>query len=65
MLSPHEIAALMLVDDEADQAEISGTDLEALVGRKLVTDETLSSGRRQLHLTVDGQMILHAMVRIR
>jgi hypothetical protein len=65
MLSLHEIATLMLVDDAADQAELSRADLEALLGRDLVTRETLSSGRQQLHLTVNGQMILDAMARIR
>jgi hypothetical protein len=65
MLSLHEFAILMLVNDAPYQAELSGADLEALLGRHLVTRDTLASGCQQLHLTVDGRMILDAVTRIR
>ncbi|EIN01783.1 hypothetical protein WQE_07112 [Paraburkholderia hospita] len=65
MLSPHEFATLMLVNDAPDQAELSGSDLEVLLGRHFVTRETLASGCQQFHLTVNGQVVLDAVTRIR
>ena len=64
MLSLHEFAALMLVRDAPDQSELSADDLEALLGRHLVTRETLASGCQRLHLTRDGRLMLDAVSRI-
>ncbi|HKR41489.1 MAG TPA: hypothetical protein VJU59_17740 [Paraburkholderia sp.] len=65
MLSPHEFAILMLVDEALDQTELSGADLEALLSLHLVTRETQVSGSPHFHLTVGGRVMLAAANRVR
>ena len=64
MLSPHEIATLMLVRD-APQFELDCAELEALLERQLVAFEKLASGERCFYLTHDGDAVLHAFTRSR
>jgi hypothetical protein len=64
MLSPHEFATLMLVNDARDPDDLNGADLDALLERQLVTLEKLTAGRQHLRLTEVGHLILNAVSRI-
>jgi hypothetical protein len=64
MLSPHEFATLMLLNDAPDLHSLDGADLEALLDRQLVRLEQLASGRQRPLITQDGQMFLNAAARI-
>lgn len=60
MLSPHEIAALMLVRHAGGHRQIDPADLEVLVGKRLVTLEQ-DAGQHQLRLTSQGLAMLAAI----
>lgn len=63
MLSPHEIATLILVKDCPDPFCLDPTAIDALVGQQLVTIEKGSSGQASPRLTHRGQSILKAVGR--
>ncbi|BFG80041.1 phage tail assembly chaperone [Paraburkholderia terrae] len=64
MLSPHELATLLLVKEAPDQVEIDRPDLDALLERQFVRVETLASGRPCARLTLHGDAILKAVARL-
>lgn len=65
MLSPHEIATLMLVKNAPDQFDAEPTDINALLERQLVTLDKHVSGQYRLRLTDRGQILLRAVRRSR
>jgi hypothetical protein len=64
MLSPHELATLMLVRSNGDRIQVDRADLHELLKRELVTVEDAASGLQRTRLTPHGASILRAMVRI-
>ena len=66
MLSPHEIAALLLLGDAPDIHDLDPEQLDALLEHKLVTMEHgHSSGTAHPRLTSQGHSLLDAVRRIR
>jgi len=65
MLSPHEIAALLLLGDASDIHELDPEQLDALLEHKLVTMEHGHSSGLHPRLTSHGHSILDAVRRIR
>ncbi|SCU86463.1 conserved hypothetical protein [Cupriavidus necator] len=65
MLSPHEVATLLLVNGAQDHAELDRVDLDALLERELVQLERLDSGHRRPCITARGGAVLNAISRIR
>jgi hypothetical protein len=65
MLSPHEIATLMLLKDAPDPVDLDRADLEVLLERQLVTLEQLAHGQQRPLITVNGHTFLKAAARIR
>ncbi|MEI6003233.1 hypothetical protein H3V53_41000 [Paraburkholderia bengalensis] len=64
MLSPHEIAALMLLETNQQSEYLDLGDLDALCERQLVLLEKLASGDEQARLTEQGRSILRSVGRI-
>lgn len=62
MLSPHEFAALMLIENAPDQVERNRLDLAALLERRLVSFENME-GRLKPTLTAIGASVLAALKR--
>ncbi|RQS36186.1 hypothetical protein DIE03_03275 [Burkholderia sp. Bp8992] len=58
MLSPHEIAALMLVKASPDQIDTSSEEFDTLREQQLVELETLASGAHRLRMTHNGETLL-------
>ena len=58
MLSPHEIAALMLVKASPDQTDMDREALDTLLEQRLVELETLASGAHRLRMTHNGETLL-------
>lgn len=58
MLSPHEIAALMLLDSANENLDLDPTDLKTLVRRQLVQLDRQSHDCRQARLTSYGRSFL-------
>lgn len=58
MLSPHEIAALMLVKASPDQIDVSSEELDTLRAQQLVEFETLASGAHRPRMTHNGETLL-------
>ena len=65
MLSPHEIAALMLLDSANGNLELDPADLKSLVRRQLVRLERLTHGRSQVRLTDHGRNFLDTVAKRR
>ena len=63
MLSPHEFATLMLVHSSPEQIDVKRVELDALLERRLVALEELSSGAQRARLTQDGDLILRTIAR--
>ncbi|PCE30561.1 hypothetical protein [Burkholderia ubonensis] len=63
MLSPHEFAALLLIEDTAEPAGLDLGDLTSLVERQLVALELLASESRRAHLTENGRSMLETIDR--
>ncbi|KAF7962474.1 hypothetical protein AWV80_21255 [Cupriavidus sp. UYMU48A] len=61
MLSPHEIAALMILSESERTRELDPADISALVERQLVRCETSRPDSRQFRPTREGQRILNAI----
>ena len=60
MLSPHEIATLLLIESAANARNIDPADLEALVHQELVRLEDRAPGQLLPRLTSQGQNLLQA-----
>ena len=65
VLSPHEIATLMLVKAAPDQIDLRREELATLLVRQLVALEQLASGHQRPRLTRDGDSVLQAVTRKR
>ncbi|HWT67187.1 MAG TPA: hypothetical protein VN151_13820 [Terracidiphilus sp.] len=63
MLSPHEIAALMLLETNPQSDDLDLGDLQALCERQLVLLENLASGFAHGRLTAQGRSILRRVAR--
>ncbi|MEM5345671.1 hypothetical protein [Paraburkholderia azotifigens] len=63
MLSPHEIAALMLLDTNQQSEHLDLGHLDALCERQLVLLEKLASGGGHVRLTEEGRSILRSVGR--
>ncbi|WP_296660469.1 hypothetical protein [Paraburkholderia sp.] len=61
MLSPHEIATLMLVRHSPDQIDMNRTELDTLIERRLLALEQRTEGRLRLSLTKTGRQLLEAV----
>ncbi len=65
MLSPHEIAALLLLGDSQDIDDLEPEQLDGLLLHKLVTmEQGHGSGNAHPRLTCQGYSMLEAMRRI-
>ncbi|CDY79153.1 hypothetical protein BGLT_01847 [Caballeronia glathei] len=65
MLSPHEIAALMLLETNQYSNNLELEDLDALCERQLVSLEKLASGYAHAHLTTQGRSVLRSVGKMR
>ncbi|KVD96146.1 hypothetical protein WS63_31605 [Burkholderia stagnalis] len=65
MLSPHEIAALMLVKAAPDQIDMDREELDTLLDQQLVVLEQLASGAHRPRVTNDGESLLRVVMRTR
>jgi hypothetical protein len=65
MLSPHEIAALMLLETSQNSNHLDLEDLDALCERQLVSLEKLASGYAHVRLTAQGRSVLRSVGRMR
>jgi hypothetical protein len=63
MLSPHEIATLMLVGSAPEQVEMTRAELDTLLDSRFVALER-GADRRRLTLTAAGQKVLDAVARL-
>ncbi len=63
MLSPHEFATLMLIEDAPDQVELDRAELDTLLARQLISLEESVAGRRPC-ITRNGKSVLQAVARI-
>jgi hypothetical protein len=64
MLSPHEIATLMLVGSAPEQVEISRAELDTLLDSRFVELERGAGDWRRLTLTAAGQRVLDMIARL-
>lgn len=60
MLSPHEFAVLLLVNDSVEPHELDSADVEALIEHKLVTLEGQGSDHGYARVTAQGHALLKA-----
>ncbi|WP_454726360.1 MULTISPECIES: hypothetical protein [Cupriavidus] len=63
MLSPHEIAALMVLGGSARDRELDPADIGTLVERQLVRLASSAPGSERMHVTGDGHRFLQAIGR--
>ncbi|WP_240746044.1 hypothetical protein [Cupriavidus oxalaticus] len=63
MLSPHEIAALIVLGDAEGNRELDPADIGTLVERQLVRLEAATPERRQIRVTGKGRQLLDAISR--
>ncbi|WER49282.1 hypothetical protein CupriaWKF_19195 [Cupriavidus sp. WKF15] len=61
MLSPHEIAALMVLGDMEGHRELDPADIGALVERQLVRLEATAPDHRHICITGEGLQLLAAI----
>ncbi|WP_233808085.1 hypothetical protein [Paraburkholderia sp. HP33-1] len=64
MLSPHEIATLMLLETNPSSENFDPGDLDALCERQLVLLEQLTSGYAHGRLTAQGRSVLRSVGRV-
>jgi hypothetical protein len=64
LLSPHEIATLMLVRHSPEQIDMNRTELHTLLERRLLALEPRTEGHRRLSLTKTGSQLLEAVGRL-
>ncbi|WP_404943875.1 hypothetical protein [Ralstonia solanacearum] len=60
VLSPHEFAVLLLVNDSAEACELDRADIETLIERQLVTLERRGPNHSYARLTIQGHLFLKA-----
>lgn len=65
MLSPHEFAVLLLVNDGAESDDLDRADVEALIERQLVTLERRGPNRCYARVTLQGYILLKASGHVR
>ncbi|KAI3611855.1 hypothetical protein D8I24_0013 (plasmid) [Cupriavidus necator H850] len=66
MLSPHEIAALLLLGDAQEIHDLEPEHLDSLLAHKLVTfEQGHATGNAYARLTSQGHSMLDAVRRIR
>ena len=65
MLSPHEIAALILLDNANDPQQLNPADLDVLLHQQLVQPDPNVCAQGQLHLTNRGRQVLELIARTR
>lgn len=65
MLSPHEVATLMLIKDDPHHTELDRADLDALLEHQLVNLEEFVCGHRRPRITARGSAVLNAIARVR
>ncbi|SCU90025.1 conserved hypothetical protein [Cupriavidus necator] len=65
MLSPHEFATLILVNDAPEQVGLDNADVEALLANQLVTLEKLGPCSYRPTVTLQGYVFLKALGRVR
>jgi hypothetical protein len=58
MLTPHEIATLILVANAPEEVEVGRPDLCSLLKRDLVQLDRASSGRRQMRVSTCGEQLV-------
>lgn len=63
MLTPHEFATLVLLNNTPDQVEVDCEDLEALLNQQLATVEWLGPGCSRPAVTIQGYALLKALGR--
>lgn len=64
MLSPHELATLLLVKDAPERIEVDRAELGALRALQLIADEPRESGFASLRVTPRGDAVLRAIARV-
>ncbi|XYI32110.1 Preprotein translocase subunit SecA [Cupriavidus oxalaticus] len=65
VLSHHEFATLVLVNDSSDPPELDRTDVEALLAHQLITLERVGPSVSRPQVTLQGYRFLKALGRIR
>ncbi|MEX3813726.1 hypothetical protein AB3X96_26275 [Paraburkholderia sp. BR13439] len=65
MLSPHEVATLLLLKDAPERIDSDRAELGALRELQLITNEPAGSGFRLPHVTPRGDAVLRAFARVR
>jgi len=65
VLSPHEFAVLLLVNDGAASDDLDRADVEALIERQLVTLECRGPNRCYARVTLQGYVLLKASGHVR
>ncbi len=65
MLSHHEFATLVLVNDSPDPTELDGADVETSLARELVTIERPGPNRSRPQVTIQGYRFLRVIGRLR
>jgi hypothetical protein len=65
MLSPHELATLMLINDGHEVEHLERAELEALRARQLIVVERRDSASARASLTPRGNSVLQATTRMR
>ena len=64
MLSPHELATLMLIHSVPDQIDMTRIELDTLLDCELISLEPLAGERRRPMLTPAGAHLLEAAARL-
>ena len=65
VLSPHEFAVLLLVNDGAESDDLDRADVEALIERQLVTLERRGPDHSYARVTLQGYALLKASGHVR
>ncbi|SOY60206.1 conserved hypothetical protein [Cupriavidus taiwanensis] len=65
MLSHHEIATLVLVNDHSDAIELDDADMQALLEKQFITLERLGPTVAHPQVTIQGYAFLKAVGRVR
>ena len=65
MLSHHEIATLVLVNDRSDATELDDADMQALLEKQFITLERLGPTVAHPQVTIQGYAFLKAVGRVR
>ncbi|MNS73443.1 hypothetical protein [Cupriavidus necator] len=64
MLSHHEFATLVLVNDNSDPTELDRADVEALLAHHLVRLESFGPNHSRPLVTIEGYAFLQAVGRV-